>query len=82
MKLLTPELQPTIPLWPDAGTWLGLSRSSTYAAARRGEIPTIRIGGKLLVPNAALRRLVHLEPTGVQLPNGLYEYTQVAPEQD
>jgi hypothetical protein len=26
---------------------LGLGRQSSYAAARRGEIPTIRVGGKL-----------------------------------
>lgn len=26
---------------------LGLGRQSSYAAAKRGEIPTIRIGGKL-----------------------------------
>jgi len=26
---------------------LGLGRQSSYAAARRGEIPTVRIGGKL-----------------------------------
>jgi len=26
---------------------LGLGRQSSYAAARRGEIPTIKIGGKL-----------------------------------
>jgi hypothetical protein len=28
----------TLPLWPDAGEQLGLSRNGTYDAARRGEI--------------------------------------------
>ncbi|MEW8623956.1 MAG: helix-turn-helix domain-containing protein [Candidatus Thiodiazotropha endolucinida] len=48
----------TIPLWPDAGKALGLGKNSSYAAAHKGEIPTIRIGGRLLVPKAALQRLL------------------------
>jgi excisionase family DNA binding protein len=36
---------------------LGISRSFAYEAARRGEIPTIKIGRRLLVPRAALDRL-------------------------
>jgi ribosomal protein S14 len=43
---------------PHAGRILGLCRGSAYAAAERGEIPTVRIGGKLLVPLAALERLL------------------------
>lgn len=39
-----------IPLWPDAGQAIGLAKNATYAAARRGEIPTVRLGVKLLVP--------------------------------
>ena len=52
----------TMPLWPDAGKTLGLSRQSVYAAARRGDIPTIRIGGRILVPVAALNRLLGAAP--------------------
>jgi excisionase family DNA binding protein len=48
----------TLDLWPDAGKRLGLSRGSIYAAAARGEIPTIRIGRRILVPCAALDRLL------------------------
>ena len=44
---------------------LGLGRSSAYAAAARGEIPTIRIGRKLLVSRKALERLLAGNPTGV-----------------
>jgi excisionase family DNA binding protein len=43
---------------PEAGEKLGISRGSAYEAARRGEIPTIRIGSRLLVPVAALNRLL------------------------
>jgi excisionase family DNA binding protein len=48
----------TLDLWPDVGRMLGLSRPSTYAAAKNGQIPTIRIGGRILVPRAALERLL------------------------
>ncbi len=37
---------------------LGISRASAYKAVRRGEIPSIRIGGRLLVPRSALARLL------------------------
>jgi excisionase family DNA binding protein len=48
----------TFDLWPDVGRMLGLSRPSTYSAAKRGEIPTLRIGNRILVPRAALKRLL------------------------
>jgi hypothetical protein len=38
----------TMPLWPDAGQLLGISRGATYLAAQRGDIKTIRIGGRVL----------------------------------
>jgi hypothetical protein len=47
-----------MPLWPDAGQALGLSRNATYDAARRGQIPTIRLGKLLKVPTAALNRML------------------------
>lgn len=37
---------------------LGVSRQAGYGAAARGEIPTIRIGRRLLVPRAAFNRLL------------------------
>jgi excisionase family DNA binding protein len=42
----------------DAGKVLGLSRASAYAAAQTGDLPTIRIGRRLLVPIAAIERLL------------------------
>ena len=42
----------------EAGRMLGLGRSAAYAAASRGEIPTLRFGRKLVVPVAELERLV------------------------
>ena len=54
----------TYSLWPETGQLLGLGRSSTFEAARRGQIPTLRIGRRLLVPRSALSRL--LESAGSQ----------------
>ena len=48
-------------VWPDTGQALGLSRQSTYDAVARGEIPVLRIGRRLLVPTAALRRMLALD---------------------
>jgi excisionase family DNA binding protein len=41
---------------PEAARWLGIGRNAAYEAARRGEIPTIRIGHLLRVPVIALQR--------------------------
>lgn len=42
----------------EAGKMLGVSRLSAYRAAKRGEIPTIRIGRLLRVPKAAIDRML------------------------
>jgi excisionase family DNA binding protein len=55
------EDQPTMRLWPEVGRVLGLSRASTYEAARRGDIPAIRFGRRIVVPTAALRRMLGLD---------------------
>lgn len=45
----------------EAAEILGLSRAFAYEAVRRGEIPSIRIGRRILVPRAALERLLEGE---------------------
>jgi len=53
-----------MPLWPDTGRALGLSKSTTYAGAASGDIPTFRVGRRIVVPTMAIRRLLQLdEPT-------------------
>ena len=43
---------------PQAGRrYLGLSRGAAYAAAGRGEIPTLRVGKLLRVPVKAMERM-------------------------
>jgi excisionase family DNA binding protein len=41
-----------------AGAVLGLSRASAYGLAKSGDLPTIRMGRRLLVPKAALEKLL------------------------
>lgn len=38
---------------------LGIGRNQAYEAVKRGEIPVIRIGRRLLVPVAALDRMMN-----------------------
>jgi len=42
----------------EAATLLGISRAFAYEAVTRGEIPSIRIGRRILVPKTALSRLL------------------------
>jgi excisionase family DNA binding protein len=42
----------------EAARLLRISRGAAYEAAKRKEIPTIRIGRRLLVPLAALERML------------------------
>lgn len=46
----------------EAARRLGICESSCYDAARRGEIPTLRLGRRLLVPVAALEALLEVRP--------------------
>lgn len=52
-----PEERPTLSV-EEAAKALGISRASGYAAANNGTIPTLRIGKRLVVPTAALRRML------------------------
>ncbi len=42
------ELGTTLPLWPQTGQLLGLSRAATYRAAARGDFPVVTLGGRRL----------------------------------
>jgi excisionase family DNA binding protein len=56
-KLLS---RPTITV-DDAAKVLGTGRNATYDAVHRGEIDTMRVGGRILVLTAPLRRKLGLE---------------------
>jgi excisionase family DNA binding protein len=45
-----------------AGVMLGISRTSAYERVRRGEIPTVRLGRRLVVPKTRLIAMLEDEP--------------------
>jgi len=45
----------------EAAKVLGIGITTAYAAVKRREIPSIRIGGRLLVPKPALERMLRCE---------------------
>jgi hypothetical protein len=55
---------------PKAGRqYYGIGRNASYAAAKRGEIPVLRIGKLLRVPIAALERMLEQAGSGVEGPD-------------
>lgn len=58
------DLPPTITV-EQAGELLGISRRTAYRAASTGELPTFRVGRRLLVPTARLLDLLGLPPERV-----------------
>lgn len=59
-ELPDPRRQPFVTV-PVAGQFLGIGRSPSYEAARRGDIPTIRVGHSLRVPTAWLWAVAQLD---------------------
>ena len=48
----------TMKLWPEAANALGVSRTTIYKLAKDGSLPTIKLGSRVLVPIAALNKLL------------------------
>ncbi len=53
-----PGTKPATASIDEAAKILGISRGGAYAAAKRKELPVIKIGKRLLVPRAALERML------------------------
>lgn len=49
---------------PEAAKMLGISRNFAYQLVREGKLPSIRFGKRILIPLAALEKM--LEEGGVQ----------------
>ena len=47
---------------PEAANILGIGRSGAYEAVRHGQIPALKIGHRILVPIAALERMLEVTP--------------------
>ncbi len=55
------NLPPTLTI-EQAAEMLGVSRYAAYRAASTGELPTLRLGRRLLVPTARLLPMLGLDP--------------------
>ncbi len=60
VKVPDAAVRPTLEV-EEAGRILGLGRASAYIGVKNGVIPAIRVGKRLLVPTAALRRMLALD---------------------
>ena len=49
---------------PEAAKILGISRNAAYEAANAGQIPIIRLGGRMVVPIPAFERMLEEPPAG------------------
>jgi excisionase family DNA binding protein len=58
----TGPLESRVKTLTEVARLLRISRGSAYEAAKRKEIPTIRIGRRLLVPSDALESLLAGKP--------------------
>ncbi len=56
------KMKPLVTSIPRAGRALGLGRYAAYEAARRGQLPTIELGRRKVVPVRALEEMLGLEP--------------------
>jgi excisionase family DNA binding protein len=59
---------PTVLSVEHAGRLLGLGRSAAYEAVRRGELPTLKFGRRLLVPTGKVLELLGLDPDHLAAP--------------
>jgi len=60
MTVPRPKDKPTLSV-PEAGAFLGLGRTASYTAAKRGEIPTVKFNARTVrVPTSALWKLLGL----------------------
>jgi excisionase family DNA binding protein len=61
----------------EAAQLLGISRSSAYEAVHRGELPTIRIGRRYVVPRAAIARMLQTNEVQGQLSSGVEPFVTI-----
>lgn len=53
--------QPVVHTVPAAARLFGVGRNTLYDAVKRGEVPHIRIGRRILIPNSALEAFLSCE---------------------
>lgn len=47
---------------PEAARMLGIGRNAAYDSVKRGELPALKFGKRLVVPMAALERMLNAGP--------------------
>jgi hypothetical protein len=65
--------KPTVPLWPQVGLVLGLSRGSTYKAAREGQIDVVRFGHRIRAVTGPLRKKLGIDSVPLSHEPGVAE---------
>jgi excisionase family DNA binding protein len=61
---LDPATRPTISV-DEFATVAGISRSSAFAAVHNGDVPHLRLGRRIRIPTAAVRRMLALDAAPV-----------------
>jgi excisionase family DNA binding protein len=51
-------IEPLVYTVEEAAELLGIGRSSCFEAVKRGEIPSVRLGRRILIPKARLHELL------------------------
>ena len=72
-----PAAQPDTFTVEEAAAMLRLGRTAAYAAARRGDLPAIRIGRTLRVPRHRLEALLGIAPENESRPLGEADATKL-----
>ncbi len=55
---MTDRVSPATYTVDEAARLLGIGRNSAYEAARRGDLPTLRVGKRILISRAGLDRML------------------------
>jgi excisionase family DNA binding protein len=50
---------------PEVAELLGISRSTAYECVRRGEIPALTLGRRVVIAKAAIDTLLNVAPTSI-----------------
>ena len=58
LAIVRADLQPLTYSVPEVARLLGINRNTAYELAARGELPTVRLGKRVLIVRAGLERLL------------------------
>lgn len=66
LDMINTEHMPLAHRVPEACNRIGVGRSRLYCMIRRGDIKAIKIGGRTLIPESELQRIVAEAPPAVR----------------